>query len=86
MTTDDYLLAFFSVLLRVCPGIHLAMYNLFMIATQLLSEFDIKPALDEKGDVKAPSMDWPDLVVWCVLSLESCFQATHIEMQSTASV
>ncbi|KAF5349119.1 hypothetical protein D9756_009494 [Leucocoprinus leucothites] len=49
---------------RVCPGTHVALYNLFMVATHVLSVFNIEYAVDETtGQVKTPSMDWPDLVV-----------------------
>ncbi|KAJ3565869.1 hypothetical protein NP233_g7367 [Leucocoprinus birnbaumii] len=48
---------------RVCPGEHIAMYNLFITASHVLSTFDIEYAVDENGTVKEPSLDWPDLVI-----------------------
>ncbi|KXN86824.1 O-methylsterigmatocystin oxidoreductase [Leucoagaricus sp. SymC.cos] len=58
---------------RVCPGAHVATYNLFMVATHVLAAFRIEPVLDENGAVKTPSMDWPNLVVCGPLPFECKF-------------
>ena len=51
------------VILRICPGKHLALRSLYLLIACVLSAFDIKPALDEDGNPQVPKPEFNSLVL-----------------------
>ncbi|KAJ3575773.1 hypothetical protein NP233_g871 [Leucocoprinus birnbaumii] len=65
---------------RTCPGSHVALYTVFMMAAHILATFDIVGVMDVHGAVRTPSLDWPgppDFVICAPLPFECKFVPRH---------
>ena len=51
------------VIPRNCPGRHFALRSLYLLVACVLSVFDVKPVLDEDGNLQVPEAEFNSSMV-----------------------